>query len=76
MILANPDGAMAHEPVEVGCAPPSGKHRTGAFSRPAMKDAPCESVESATTLPLAMASQRLRGRPGRPRTKPSGDNPR
>jgi hypothetical protein len=35
MILANPDGAMAHEPVEVGCAPPSGKHRTGAFSRPA-----------------------------------------
>jgi excisionase family DNA binding protein len=26
-------------------------------------------------LPLATASQRLRGRPGRPRTKPGGDNP-
>ena len=39
------------------------------------KDAPCEPVKSATTLPLATASQRLRGRPGRPRTKPSGDNP-
>src|SRR5229473_2617374 len=26
------------------------------------------------TLPLAKASQRLRGRPGRPRTKPDGDS--
>jgi hypothetical protein len=32
-------------------------------------------VKSATTLPLATASQRGRGRPGRPRTKPCGDNP-
>ena len=32
-------------------------------------------VKSATTLPLATASQRLRGRPGRPRTKPVGDDP-
>jgi hypothetical protein len=40
------------------------------------KDAPCEPVKSATTRPLATASQRLRGRPGRPQTKPSGDNPR
>jgi len=39
------------------------------------KDAPCEPVKSATTLPLAEASRRLRGRPGRPRTRPSGDNP-
>jgi excisionase family DNA binding protein len=39
------------------------------------KDAPCEPVKSATTLPLATASQRLRGWPGRPRTKPCGDNP-
>ena len=33
-----------------------------------------EPVESATTLPVATARQRLRGRPGRPRTKPCGDN--
>ncbi len=39
------------------------------------EDAPCEPVESATTLPLATARQRLRGRPGRPRTRPSGDSP-
>ena len=38
------------------------------------KDAPCEPVNSATTLPLAQASRRLRGRPGRPRKTPCGDS--
>jgi excisionase family DNA binding protein len=38
------------------------------------KHAPCEPINSATTQPLANASRRLRGRPGRPRTKPYGDN--
>jgi len=38
------------------------------------KDAPCDPAKSGTTRPLATASQRLRGRPGRPRTKPRGDN--
>jgi len=32
--------------------------------------APNVPVESASTLPLAAASVRLRGRPGRPRTRP------
>lgn len=32
--------------------------------------APHEQAESAATLPLAAAAERLRGRPGRPRTRP------
>jgi excisionase family DNA binding protein len=79
LILANRDRAMSatHEPAE-SAAP---LLRAGVAQEPRRpgggpaKDAPCEPVKSATTLPLATASQRLRGRPGRPRTKPSGDNP-
>jgi hypothetical protein len=36
---------------------------------------PLPTPKSATTLPLATGSQLLRGRPRRPRTKPSGDTP-
>ena len=75
--MANRDGAMAQEPAEsaaprrlAGTAQDPGRLPT----TPA-KGAPCEPVKSATPLPLATASERLRGRPGRPRTKPSGDNP-
>jgi len=45
------------------------------LARTAANGAPCELLKLATPLPLATASQRLRRRPGRPRTKPSGDNP-
>ena len=74
--MANRSGAMsaAHEPAE-SAAPlllaGIAKEPRRPVSAPA-KDAPSEP--SATTLPLATASQRLRGRPGRPRTKPRGDS--
>jgi excisionase family DNA binding protein len=77
--VANRDGAMsaAHEPAKSAAPrPPIGTAQDR--RRPArgpVKDAPCEPVKSATTLPLTSASQRLRGRPGRPRTKPRGDKP-
>ena len=76
--MANRDGAMAaaHEPAESAAPRPlacPGRDRRRPAGGP-VKDAPCEPIKSATTLPLATASQRLRGRPGRPRTKPSGDN--
>ena len=69
--------SAAHEPVESAAPRPLAgtaqdpRH----LARTPAKDAPCEPIKSATTLPLATASQRLRGQPGRPRTKPSGDNP-
>lgn len=77
--MASRDGAMsaAHEPAK--SAAPRALAGTaqdpGRLSKTPVEDAPCEPVKSATTLPLATASQRLRGRPGRPRTKPCGDNP-
>jgi excisionase family DNA binding protein len=76
LILANRDGAMAHEPAESAAPRPLATTAQGPQPRAvaSAKDAPCEPVKSATTLPLATASQRLRGRPGRPRTKPRGDN--
>ena len=69
--------SAAHEPAESAAPQPLARtaHDPGRLTRPPVKDAPCEPVKSATTLPLATASQRLRGRPGRPRTKPRGDNP-
>jgi hypothetical protein len=77
--VANRGGALsaAHEPAESAAPQPLAgtAQAPGCLTRPPVKDAPCEPVKSATTLPLATASQRLRGRPGRPRTKPSGDNP-
>jgi hypothetical protein len=69
--------SAAHQPAE-SAAPRALAGTTqdaGRLTRTPVKDAPCEPIKSATTLPLATASQRLRGRPGRPRTKPSGDNP-
>ena len=77
LILGNRDGAqVAHEPAELAAPLPLAATARGPQPRAmSTKDAPCEPVKSATTLPLATASQRLRGRPGRPRTKPSGDNP-
>jgi excisionase family DNA binding protein len=76
--LANRDGAMsvAHEPAESAapCSQASTTQDPERLPRTPLENAPCEPVKSATTLPLATASQRLRGRPGRPRTKPSGDN--
>ena len=77
--MANRDGAMsvAHEPAE--SAAPRPPATTAQVRQPravaSAKGAPCEPVKSATTLPLATASQRLRGQPGRPRRKPGGDNP-
>ena len=77
--MANRDGAMsaAHEPAESAAPLPRASTAQGPQPRAmaSAKDAPCEPVKSATTLPLATASQRLRGRPGRPRTKPVGDDP-
>jgi excisionase family DNA binding protein len=69
--------SAAHEPAESAAPLPLAATARGPQPRAmaSAKDAPCEPVKSATTLPLATASQRLRGRPGRPRTKPSGDNP-
>jgi excisionase family DNA binding protein len=69
--------SVAHEPAESAAPQPlaGAAQAPGCLTRPPVKDAPCEPVNSAKTLPLATASQRLRGRPGRPRTKPSGDNP-
>jgi excisionase family DNA binding protein len=69
--------SAAHEPAESAAPHPLATTAQGPQPRPvaSAKDAPCEPVKSATTLPLATASQRLRGRAGRPRTKPSGDNP-
>ena len=68
---------MVHEPAEPAAPRPLAgtTQDLGPRFRTPEKDAPCEPVKSATTLPLANASQRLRGRPGRPRTKPRGDNP-
>ena len=77
--MANRGGAMsaAHEPAESAAPRPLAGTAQGPQPRAgaSAKDAPCEPVKSATTLPLTTASQRLRGRPGRPRTKPIGDNP-
>jgi excisionase family DNA binding protein len=69
--------SVAHEPAESAAPQPLAgtAQAPGCLTRPLAKDAPCEPLDSATTLPLATASQRLRGRPGRPRTKPCGDNP-
>ena len=79
LILASRDGAMsaAHEPAKSAAPRASATTAQGPQPRAvaSAKDAPCEPVKSATTQPLATASQRLRGRPGRPRTKPRGDNP-
>jgi excisionase family DNA binding protein len=76
--LANREGALsaAHEPAESAAPQPLAgtAQAPGCLTRPPVKDAPGEPVKSAT-LPLATASQRLRGRPGRPRTQPRGDNP-
>jgi len=76
--LANLDEAtsVAHEPAESAAPHPLAgtAQDPGRLTRTPVKDAPCAPA-SATTLPLATASQRLRGRPGRPRTKPRGDNP-
>ena len=68
--------SAAHEPAESAAPLPLActTQGPGRLTRTPAKDAPCAPV-TATTLPLATASQRLRGRPGRPRTKPSGDNP-
>jgi excisionase family DNA binding protein len=69
--------SVAHEPAESAAPSPlAGAQAPPPRAGASAKDAPCEPVNSATTLPLATASQRLRGRPGRPRTKPRGDNPR
>jgi excisionase family DNA binding protein len=78
MILVNRDEATAaHELAESAAPRPLATTAQGPQPRAvaSVKDAPCEPVKSATTPPLATASQRLRGRPGRPRTKPCGDNP-
>jgi len=77
--VASREGAMlaAHEPAEsaaprfLATTAQGPQLRAGASA----EGAPCEPVKSATTQPLATASQRLRGRPRRPRTKPRGDNP-
>jgi len=69
--------SAAHEPAESAAPRPlagPGRDRRRPAAGPE-KGAPCEPVKSATRLPLATASQRLCGRPGRPRTKPSGDSP-
>ena len=69
--------SLAHEPAGSATSRPqagTAQDRRRPVGGPE-KDAPCEPIKSAATLPLATASQRLRGRPGRPRTKPSGDNP-
>jgi helix-turn-helix protein len=77
--VANRDGAMsaAQEPAESAAPHPLAgtTQDPGRVAGGPVKDAPCEPVKSVTTLPLATASQRLRGRPGRPRTKPGGDSP-
>jgi hypothetical protein len=67
----------AHEPAESAAPrpPPGTTQDPKRTARTPAKEAPCEPVKSVTTLPLATASQWLRGRPGRPRTKPGGDNP-
>src|SRR6266851_6535099 len=69
--------SAAHQPAESAEPRPLAgtTQDPGRLAGTPVKDAPCEPVKSATTLLLATASQRLRGRPGRPRTKPSGDNP-
>jgi len=66
--------SAAHEPAEPAAPHPqaSTTQDPERLSRTPVEEAPCDPVKS--TLPLATASQRLRGRPGRPRTKPSGDN--
>ena len=68
--------SAAHEPAESAAPLPlaATAHGPQPGAMAPAQDAPCEPVKSATTLPLATASQRLRGRPGRPRTKPHGDN--
>ena len=77
--MANRGEAMsaAHEPAESAAPRPlaSTTQDPGRLTRTPLKDASCGPFKSAMTLPLATASQRLRGRPGRSRTKPSGDNP-
>ena len=66
----------AHEPAESAAPLPLAGTAQGPQPRAiaSAKHAPCEPINSATTQPLANASRRLRGRPGRPRTKPCGDS--
>jgi len=66
----------AYEPAESAAPLPLAATAPGPRPRAmaSAKDASCEPPTPATTLPLANASQRLRGRPGRPRTKPRGDS--